>query len=287
MNNAYNTDTLLACITFHFREHRLEYLRQSYESVASLDFKKTIVVITNTEKPSEIDAIKNCLRGGTGSETKIAKFPNLFHPWTLTWCHKGIMKREAVSRNYTYYLLIEEDIEVTRTGIRRWIEYREALRGTKFYPSFLRVEYSKNKKAWVSTDLKVPIGLTSSPRVRLKSNEFAFINSSNPYQGMFFYDHDLMLEHINSYTFDYKRYGRFEDLDKYPGWGGGGVAERANFGVSLFDVPKGFYSRNLLPYFHKYAKLDPAMFVHHLDNKYAETNQFGFGVLDIEKIFST
>jgi hypothetical protein len=277
---------LLACITFHFREERLKYLRQSAEAIASLQFKKKIIIVTNTETVSELDAIKAVCPKAINTEVVIAKFPHLQHPWILTWCHKGLMKDGFESKSYGYFLLIEDDIEITRVGIKSWMEHRNSLRSTNFFPSFLRVEYSEKKKQWVSTDLKNRIDLTRSPRVEIRNSDFSYVNAPNPYQGMFFYDYELMKEHVNSHTFDYRKYGRFEDLDKYPGWGGGGVAERANHGV-IFDSPQvGFYSRNLLPYRLKPTIVDPSILVVHLDCVEDKWGDRGFASLDWKAILN-
>ncbi len=275
---------MLACITFHFREERLKYLRRSAEAIASLQFKKKIIIVTNTESASELDAIKAVCPKAINTEVVIAKFPHLQHPWILTWCHKGLMKDGFESKRYGYFLLIEDDIEVTRIGIKSWIEHREALRTTRFFPSFLRVEYSDEKKTWVSTDIKKQIEIKTAPKVLIKGSDFAYLNATNPYQGMFFYDDELMKEHVNSYTFDYRKYGRFGDLDKYPGWGGGGVAERANNGITFLDPPNGFNSRNLLPYFCKYESVDQAMIIRHMDPVTAKWGHMGFGSLALSDL---
>lgn len=102
----------------------------------------------------------------------------------------------------------------------------------------------------------------------------------NPYQGMFFYDRELIIEHFLSPSFYVSILGIYTNLPN-----GSGVAEKANYGLTFHDVPKGFSSRNILKYFRKSKLLDAESFIHHLPNNYANDPEQEFGKIAVSDIF--
>lgn len=262
---------LLACIAFNYNIERLVYLRKVLQMQQYLAPVVHTVVTTTTSNANDLATImaiapKNSERYNFSVQT--FELPN---PWLLPWAHKVVMARNIEDKSYTHFMYSEDDIEVSPINIKYWLNARDELRSYGLYPSFLRVEWNEKLQGWTSTDNWESISISKSPVAKIHNSNYHYINLINPYQAMFFYDRDLMLEHTASVTFDVMKYGQIENIDKFPGWGGGGVAERANYAQTFMNVPSGFTSRNVVPFFEKYVAIDPCCFVHHLPNNYANS----------------
>jgi hypothetical protein len=200
---------------------------------------------------------------------EIESFPDLPNPWLLTWAHKVVFARKINDLSFTHFMYTEDDLEVTPNNVYYWIRAREALRPFGLYPSFLRVEWNDTEHDWFCTDISSPVSTVTAPKLSSAFGHYQYLNMPNPYQGLFFYDRELMIEHVESETFDIMKYGHLEAINAT--WGGG-VAERANFALTFVNTPAGFSSRNVVPYFVKYLQIDPHCWVHHLPNNYANGN---------------
>lgn len=190
-------------------------------------------------------------------------------PWLLTWKHKEIMKEAFVDDSFTHFLNIEDDTEFTKNNFEYWLQYREILRPMSLWPSFLRVEFcSRSGELHLLEMLKGDRHqLQSLPRVEI-SPDYWFLSLPRFYQGMFLYDRELMQEHLASKTSVLDLcLPNWHEMIKYVDWPLG-VPEYANFGISSENVPSGFYSRNLTPFFPKLMSFDPRCFIHHMPNKY-------------------
>jgi hypothetical protein len=210
-------------------------------------------------------------------------YAGLPNPWLLTWAHKVSFAKRLPDTSFTHFMYTEDDLEVTPINIDFWLSARELLRPFGLYPSFFRVEWLEQNRYWVSCDIVNPVNIGCSPRVTIAKDSYGFINLPNPYQAVFFYDRELMLEHAASESFDVMKYGHIETICSNPNWPGGGVAERANFALTFTNVPQGFTSRNVVPYFEKFNSIDPRCFIHHLPNRYANPNG-GLGSLRVSDV---
>lgn len=277
---------LLTCIAFHYKAERLPFLRQALHMQQFLAPEVYAVVTTNTGDQSELASIYSIAPANTKHfRFEIESFDTLPNPWLLPWAHKVVFARKMIDSSYTHFMYSEDDIEVSPINIEYWLRAREALRPFGLYPSFFRVEWSEQKQGWMSTDIAEPVSISTAPKLRSVNGNYHYLNLPNPYQAMFFYDRDLMAEHVASETFDITRYGHIETIDMYKGWGGGGVAERANYALTFVNVPKGFTSRNVIPFFEKYMLIDTHCFIHHLPNNYANRlPELRMGKLQIQKI---
>ena len=259
---------LLICIAFHYKEDRLTFLSQILKQHKMLADQVHVLILTNTDNDINISNIRSAIpSNSTSFLIEIVAFLDLPNPWMLTWAHKDIMRDKFLDLSYTHFLYTEDDIELTRRNIDYWILNREILREKGLYPCFLRVEWSIDMRCWTSTDLVENINLDIVPCISLLEGTRQYFNSPNPYQGLFFYDRELMAEHLNSSTSDIKVYGGIDKISLFEG--GGGVAERANFALTFHNIPFGFTSRTALPYFKKYNIIDPECFIHHLPDDYA------------------
>ena len=281
---------LFCCITFHYKDERIKYLIETINGVSEIQTEKTeICIITNTNISHEIEKIEKLIKFFDTNKFKISinTFNKLINPWFLTWVHKSLMANKFLENEFSHFLCLEDDIRMTNFNICYWLEYREELRSEKLYPSFLRVERKNNSNQWVSTDVTKPISLKNKKTISIENKGIAFINSPQPYQGMFFYDNELMKEHLQSVTANVKDYGLLEFVDVDPSWPGGGVAERANLALTYHNVPNGYTSRNVLPYNKYFALIDHRCLIHHTPNNYAnEKPNSLFGKISISDLLT-
>ena len=277
---------LLTCLVFHYRPERLQFLKQVSHAHQFLAPTVQTVITTNTSDPQELESIMSISPSNNARfSIEIESFSDLPRPWLLPWAHKAPFAKKMQDPSYTHFLFSEDDIEVTPTNIEYWMRTREKLRPFGLYPSFFRVEWCEDKEEWMSSDVTEPVSLAVTFKLRSSSGNYHYLNMPNPYQAMFFYDRELMEEHAASHTFDIMTYGHVETIDHNKNWGGGGVAERANFALTYVDVPAGFTSRNVVPYFEKFMQLDPHCFIHHLPNNYANSNsESGLGQLLVRNL---
>jgi hypothetical protein len=263
---------IFCCITFHYKIERIKYLFDTLLGVSEIKTEKTrICIITNTSIRNELQKIKDIIEvlNTDRIEISIEIFDSLINPWFLTWAHKSLMATHYLRNEYSHFLYLEDDIRVSNSNITYWLEYRETLKLKNLYPSFLRVEVALKSNEWMSTDITRTISLNESNFFYSEDHEVIFVNSPQPYQGMFFYDNELMKEHLLSVTANAKDYGLLEFVDSNPNWPGGGVAERANFALTYHNVPDGYTSRNVLAFQKYYLLIDNRCLVHHTPNNYA------------------
>lgn len=279
---------ILVCITFLYKETRLQYLKKVLESYSNMIYSVEVNIITDVTHENKISFIKEIFPKQSDKFcSKIIAFPTIPHPWLLTWGHKEVFSQKFHNLEYTHFICSEDDLEIKQNNIDYWLEHRQRLQGTGFYPSFLRVEWNKHLNSWTSTDLISKICLKETRSIEVENGSYTYLNLNNPYQGMFLYDRLLMAEHMRSDTFDILKYGHIETIEMNPTWGGGGVAERANFALTFENVPTGFGSRNLINYDARYLLLNHSSYIHHLPNNYADSLRVdGHGQIKLNDIIN-
>ncbi len=260
---------LLIVIAFHFNEKKLKFLKRLVELHPFIADRVECVITTNTVEAAELRQLLDLQPATDNYQLKITSFPELPHPWLLPWTHKQIMLEKFQDPSYTHFLYSEDDIAFGRTNFQYWCWARPLLSPYGVYPSFMRVEFHRQKQIWTMSDQDSPISLVDKKRIELPEEGAEFFCLPNPYQGLFLYDRELMGQHIASPTFDINRYGRIEMIDHNPAWPGGGVAERANFALTFDSVPEGFTSRNVICMRSDLRIFDTRTFVHHLPDNYA------------------
>ena len=273
---------ILICIAFHFSQNQLQYLQKVLQSYVDFSVELEIFIMTNTINYVEINQIQSIFPTAlSGQMIQIISFVDLVNPWLLTWGHKQIMRERFDGHGFTHFIYAECDIEITRSNLQYWLIEREVLRGYRFNPGFVMLEWSELSSSWVSTSARSTVQESILPRLKVDYREY--INLGAPYQGCFLYDRELMAEHMASTTFDMNIYGNI--LGNNLEWGGG-MAENANFALTFVDVPSGFISRNIVRYYGKYKMLDPQSFIHHLPNKYAINPDTPHSKVPITQLFT-
>jgi hypothetical protein len=104
---------LAVCITFHYVEERIQYLKEVCKSLAQISQEISLTIIINTSNKNEIDKIKKVI------DTRITEFdffmPNgLGHPYLLSWSHLNIFREQIKDSSYTHFLYLEDDIKIEK-----------------------------------------------------------------------------------------------------------------------------------------------------------------------------
>ena len=207
-------------IAFHYDTNRLQYLERVLESVKNIKTEKThIVVNSNTHFP--------CTQN-------LEIVDDLYDPYLLTWAHKLYMPKFLES-DFTHFVYLEDDMEITDKTFQYWVKTRELFKSNdfNFIPGIHRVEYDTNGTAY-SLDALDRIQKESRPRLSIKNKEF--ISITEPYQGMFIMDRELVEEHISSRFFN--------EVVMHNNYG---IRESANLGNIYVNIPAGWQHRSLIP----------------------------------------
>lgn len=250
-------ENLLIITPFFFKEENLSFLKKTSSHYNSLGKNVFLKVLTNTSKKLDIDKLSKILK-----DHKL-KFsihtPNfLGHPFLLPFSHISLM-RESQEEGYSHFMFIEDDILFTKNNMYYWMKYRNILKpSSNFYPSFIRIEKNYENR-YVFSDIKKNYYFLKVPKFKINNN--IFINIDKPYQGMYLYDRVLMTEYLNSNAVN-------------PDYGEGQIREKANLALTFFNVPKNFYSRNLLLL--KNKKLHDGCFIKHLRSNAKNRKLVGF-----------
>jgi len=264
--------SLLTAITFHYVAARLQYFRAVVAEQPSLAGRVTVHVVTNTHEPGELREIEASMPPRSDSfDYRVISAPPQAHPFFLTWVHKQSLRVDfAQNAAFTHFLYIEDDIQVKSPNVAYWLEAREVLRPFGLIPGFLRVERRSSDGCWVSSDLREAVPLWRTPALRL-SQERWYLNLRYPYQAMYLFDRELALEHLAGPAMN-------------PEFGRWNIRERAAQGQTFVDVPRGFKTRNVVPFDPRALRIEPSCHVHHLPNNYGIQPFFGHGTVTLDRV---
>jgi hypothetical protein len=254
---------LAICVTFHYVEQRLVYLRQIASHFASLADEVDVTIVTNTTDADETQRALETLPPQL-AQRAIHASPGLGHPYLLPWSHFVVMRRKIEDPSFTHFLYVEDDLCVTQATVQYWLGARETLRRFGLIPSILRVERKPGETAWYSTDQMERVAIERSSRLSGPHERIGYLNLPNPYQGLYLLDRELMLEHLNGPSCS-------------PDFGRWHIREKAAQGLTFANIPYGFTSRNVVPFEVATKSVPDYCFVHHLPNNYAmdATSKFG------------
>lgn len=262
-------EKLVVAITFHYDEARFGYLKNVCLQIPFLAFDYKILIVTNVGQEIFQNKIREQLEGLANYE--IIAYPTMGHPYFLTWGHFSIFKQYFLSeRSYSHFMYLEDDIKLTSKNVNYWLRGRYELLDTGFYPSFVRYEINSAVKISVATDITKPLKLQKLPKFYITS-EYVFLNSPQPYQGMYLMDRIMMGEFLSSAA-------------QSPDFGSWGIREKATQGISFVNVPKLFNSRNLIGYNLTKKAIDSGALIEHLPGNYANNSNSSFGKVPLENL---
>jgi hypothetical protein len=264
---------ILICVTFFYIANRLQYLHLISNHFRELGKTVFVVIVTNINEPDQRQRIQMAI-ANKGFAFEIVSPTLMGHPYLLAWSHLDVIRTYWQDQSITHFLYLEDDISIKKENVLYWIKGREMLKPLNLIPSFLRYENKYGDENLYSTDITKPINPFRIARVNV-STSYAYMNLSNPYQGMYFLDRELMTEHLH---------GPASNPD-FVGckWN---IREKAAQGVTFLNVPKGFNSRNLIGYKISEQRIDEHCLIHHTPDNYANNPDTDFGKLPIIQLLS-
>jgi hypothetical protein len=201
-------------VCFYYVEERLEQFREVIKTL------------------SDIPNIKLIINSNVNFDSNLPiHVAELGDPYRHTWEHKKYMS-EFLESDYTHFAYLEGNIHVEKKTFDYWVKTRELFQrnNLKFIPAVHRVQKDKEGQVY-------SLDCTHYQRHRptITVEEQKFISLSEPYQGMFIMDKELVKEHIES---EYYQFGQK---------GSWGIRESANLGNMFVNIPVGFGHRCMLP----------------------------------------
>jgi len=201
-------------VCFYYVEERLE------------QFRKVIKTL------SDIPNIKLIINSNVNFDSTLPiQVTELGDPYWHTWEHKKYMP-EFLESDYTHFVYLEGNIQVEKKTFLYWNQTRSLFlkNNLNFIPAVHRVQRDTEGQVY-------SLDCTHLQRHRptITVEEQKFISLSEPYQGMFIMDKELVKEHIES---DYYKFGQK---------GSWGIRESANLGNMFVNIPPGYGHRYMLP----------------------------------------
>jgi len=266
----YPTNLCIA-IALHFREEILPYVARSSEEFAKLARQVTVHIMTNTSHTEEKKAIASVL-AGKGFSYFIHTPSYLGHPYLLTWSHLGLFREQfSQDSSISHFLYLEDDVLFTQENMIYWIQGRHLLGTSGFIPAFLRYEIRPDEgdRRYV-LDVMDRADTNNSPRINL-GDQYSFLSLPHFYQGMYLLDRAYMELHLTTES---------SSPQDARWW----IRERAADGINTYQVPPGFFSRNLVGYFPKENQIDFRCLIHHMSNRYTYMPESRCGKIPVECI---
>lgn len=277
---------IAACIAFSYKEERLNFLNKICKNLEVIDNNIDITIIVNDIGFSKRDIIKEQILLDCSVNVNFFNPKNLLDPRLLPFAHFEVVKEKIKQNEFSHFLYLEDDILISEKNIKYWVTARNSLKEYGLIPSFVRTElnFVDNQKYIVDSIKKNNFFL--SPKIFNKEKNFAFTNLLSFYSGIYFYDKELMIEHLSgpSKSIDFG-HGSYNQKWIIPEMQELGLLERASAGLAFKDVPKGFLHRNVIPVDTKLKIIKDYCLIEHLSNKFANENS-DFGKIKVEDIFN-
>lgn len=262
-------ENLLVAVTFHYDEARLTYLEKVCQQIPSLGFTHKVLIITNVLDQNLKNKIRDRLEFLENYE--VISHPSMGHPYFLTWGHLPIFRHSLLEdSSYSHFMYLEDDIQITSKNICYWLRGRNELRDLGFYPSFVRYEINNLDQLSYSTDITSRLKFKKLPHTHI-TPDYAYLNSPQPYQGMYLMDREMMTEYFNSAAYS-------------PDFGGWHIREKATQGLTFLNVPKNYFSRNLIGCSLSQKAIDSGSLIQHLPGNYANDPHSPFGKIPINNL---
>jgi len=263
---------LAICVTFHYVEARLQYLAALSSRFGSLARSVVATIVTNTGSPDCHRRITEVFRKDR-IDVSIFTPTGLGHAFLLPWSHFVVMRERFKDESITHFLYLEDDLLCTQEHVNYMLEAREMLRPVGLIPGLVRVEQNPDDHEWYSTDQLDQIDISQCQRIALPVDSgLGFINLPLPYQGLYFLDRELMGEHLNGPS-------------SMPDFGDWHIREKAAQGLTFVQVPGGFSSRIMIPYYEREKRIAQCCLLHHMTNSYALQPNSPYGKIKVRDIF--
>jgi len=280
---------ILASVTFHFRQSRLQYLFQVLRALSEYPVEfLDIIIVTNVDDQSSVNKIRALctplftpfpIRKRSKKNISIESHPKLSDPWFLPWSHKHLIADRFLvdESTYTHFIHVEDDILLSFDNFCYFVYFREKLKAERLIPSFQRIEYNDVDNRLYLLD---QIGVSDfKSRRRVNIDGYAFVNLDYPHTAMFILDRDLAIEYVRTRSFE-----RDRSKEVKPEWG---LCERASMGLCFESPPKGFALRYVSPVDLDTLTTPYWSWVYHVANNYAKNPLKPFAKTRIDRLFSS
>lgn len=277
---------IAACIIFSFNSKRLIFLSRICKSIEKINSNTDITIVVNKEAYLKKNLIKSIIKKKTKIKINFFYPKNLLDPRLLTYSHFEVFKKKINHKKYSHFLYLEDDIQINQKNIKYWMIARNLLKNKKLIPVFLRTEINfKDKKEYLVDSTKKNLFFFQSKIIE-NSKKIAFVNLFNFFTPAYFYDRELMLEHLKgpSSSIDFG-HGSFNSNYINPNMIELGVMERAATLLAHKDVPSGFFHRNVVPVDIKSKLIKNYCLIKHLSNRFTNEKKGNFGRIQVNKIF--
>lgn len=272
---------IAVCITFFYKQNRVKYLLEVIDGLVEFSVPIDLTIISNNLPIDFASFLKNYVFKKFNFILNIFSPVGLGHPYLLAWSHYSVFKEKILDISFSHFIYLEDDIKFTENNFKYWVEARNILKNDNLIPAFFRYEINTNSK-WYSTDVLKSMSIYDC-KVILNINNDHFINIVYPYQGMYLYDRELMLEYFHSSSFnpdfDHGIYNSIFPLKPF------NIREKAALGLTFFNIPKTFRSRTVLPYDVNKNQLKTDCLIHHIPNNYTLDQSSLNGRIEVDKIF--
>jgi hypothetical protein len=276
---------IAACVAFSFKEERLNFLSKICKNLEIINPKTDLTIIVNDVGFEKKDLIKKKINEDCSLNVKFFNPKDLLDPRLLPFAHYEVVKEKIKDKEFSHFLYLEDDILISEKNIKYWMASRESLKKYQLIPGFLRTEINlANKEKYLVDSTKKNIFFLA-PKVFNKEKDFAFVNLQSFYSGTYFYDRELMLEHLSgpskSLDFGHGSYNQKFIITEMQELG---LLERASAGLAYKDVPLGYFHRNVVPVDVKTKQIKNYCLIEHLSNKFANTKS-DFGKIKVNDLF--
>jgi len=285
LENKLWPEKIAAFIIFSYNENRLKFIARICKNVEKININTDITIIVNAEGFEKKEIIEKTIKEHSTLTVNFFCPQNLLDPRLLTYAHFEMVKEKIKDKSYSHFLYLEDDILINEENIKYWITARESLKPFGLIPVFLRSEINNENKEKYLVDSLVKNRFFFQPKIFNKNKKFAFTNLLNFFTPTYFYDRELMLEHLSgpSSSIDYG-HGTFDQKSINPNMQELGVMERASTLLAFKNVPRGFLHRNVVPVNVVDKSLREYCLIEHLSNKF--TNEPGYhGNIKVKEIF--
>jgi hypothetical protein len=170
---------LLVCISFHFVEERINFLKKVVENFLKYEINTDIIIDTN----------KSFNFFSEHKNISIIEHNNLGHPFYLTWMHRKNILHKI--NDYDFFMYIEDDILLPYENFLYYIENFSKLYEIHSVPSFIRLE-EKNNELYI-----VDLVNLQYNRPTIKFENQTFVNLDAPYHGFWILPQKELKESIN------------------------------------------------------------------------------------------
>lgn len=249
----------------------------------------SVNVVTNSPLSFDLSAFDS-LRTGLGRSVwseHVVDVKELDSPFLLSWKYKELLAQDTLSGDSDcIYLYLEHDQAFSQENLDYFLQFSPALSKWGLAPGFLRIEWSAQKGAFVSTDQKhkVDLGVSTSKAI----GGLLWVDMPNPYYGLAVMTHERAVSHLVAPSASEAESRSVID------WG---ITERAAM-CDRFDGLLGVSKitgqtwRACTPVAFDISTLRPlgGCQAWHLSNRYASKGRFGvrrgFGSLQVDDLFA-